>query len=198
MERKFCIWLILQLFIYHPCSQIFSSTTGLSALPDHNTHPVLNFKREWFIPENQPVGEFSSCWSYFLSTCQVRDRQDVTILSLLFIIIVSKSFIFSSLPLFALFQIVNHQSCLLLLLLFSLTTTITGSKVITVRTRDSDRDNVTYGLEAALYQDGSQFFSIDSKSGDVFLKESFEGQVRVERVTYRQTDKQLESKAIMA
>jgi len=56
--------------------------------------------------------------------------------------------------------------------------TTTGSKVITVRTRDDGRDNVTYGLEPALYQDGSHFFKIDPKSGDVFLKESLQGQVR--------------------
>lgn len=59
----------------------------------------------------------------------------------------------------------------------------TGSRIITVRARDDDRDNITYGLEPSLYYDGSAFFSINPRSGDVFLKESLQGKVWKETVT---------------
>ena len=55
--------------------------------------------------------------------------------------------------------------------------------MITVRTRDDDRDNITYGLEKSPYliegfnYDGSPYFSIHQRSGDVFLQKSFVGQV---------------------
>lgn len=70
-----------------------------------NTPPIFDFKRDWTIPENEPV----------------------------------------------------------------------GSRIITVRARDDERDNITYGLEPSLYYDGSAYFSINPRSGDVFLKESLQG-----------------------
>ncbi|RWS16017.1 tyrosine kinase receptor Cad96Ca-like protein [Dinothrombium tinctorium] len=70
-----------------------------------NTPPVFDFKREWLIPENEPV----------------------------------------------------------------------GSRVMTVRTKDEDRDSIVYGIEAGLFLDGSNYFTINPKSGDVFLKESLHG-----------------------
>lgn len=54
-----------------------------------------------------------------------------------------------------------------------------GSRVITVRTRDAERDPITYAIEPAVYLDGSQFFTINARTGDVFLKESLLGKVSV-------------------
>ena len=53
-----------------------------------------------------------------------------------------------------------------------------GTRVITVRTRDLERDSITYGIEPSLFFDGSKFFTINARTGDVFLKESLVGQVR--------------------
>ncbi|UYV70070.1 hypothetical protein LAZ67_7001704 [Cordylochernes scorpioides] len=44
-----------------------------------------------------------------------------------------------------------------------------GSRITTVRTRDADGDTIKYGLEAAPYLDGSEFFTVDSQTGDVRL-----------------------------
>ena len=42
-----------------------------------------------------------------------------------------------------------------------------GTRVATVRTRDQDGDSITYGIEPSLFLDGSQFFAINARSGDV-------------------------------
>ncbi|XP_054156172.1 tyrosine kinase receptor Cad96Ca-like [Oppia nitens] len=84
------------------------STTSGFGFPGfgHNSPPVFDFKREWLIPENEPV----------------------------------------------------------------------GSRVITVRTRDEDRDSIDYSIDKAMFLDGSNYFTINPKNGDVFLKESLLGQ----------------------
>ncbi len=80
--------------------------------------------------------------------------------------------------------------CLFLFLLsffrqhtYTLLVCIAGTRIITVRARDDDRDNITYGLEPSLYYDGSAYFSINPRSGDVFLKESLRGKVWKETCT---------------
>lgn len=57
------------------------------------------------------------------------------------------------------------------------THTCIGTRVITVRTRDQERDSITYGIEPSLFFDGSKFFTINARTGDVFLRESLSGQV---------------------
>lgn len=51
-----------------------------------------------------------------------------------------------------------------------------GSRIITVRTNDDDNDPIEYSIEPALFLDGSNYFRIDKKSGDVFLQSSLAGQ----------------------
>ncbi len=46
-----------------------------------------------------------------------------------------------------------------------------------MRTRDEDRDSIVYSIEKAMFLDGSNYFTINPKNGDVFLKESLLGQV---------------------
>lgn len=91
-------WLTLTLLV---CT----TTSGFS-FPGHNSPPVFDFKREWLIPENEPI----------------------------------------------------------------------GSRIITVRTRDEDRDSIEYSIDKAMFLDGSNYFTINPKNGDVFLKESLLGQ----------------------
>ncbi len=47
-----------------------------------------------------------------------------------------------------------------------------------MRTRDEDRDSIEYSIDKAMFLDGSNYFTINPKNGDVFLKESLLGQVR--------------------
>ncbi|KAM7305515.1 tyrosine kinase receptor Cad96Ca [Ixodes scapularis] len=51
-----------------------------------------------------------------------------------------------------------------------------GSRVMTVRTRDEDQDVIEYGLEPAVFLDGSSYFRINKRSGEVFLTRSLAGQ----------------------
>lgn len=46
-----------------------------------------------------------------------------------------------------------------------------------VRTIDQENDIITYSIEPGKYRDGSKYFRIDEKSGQVFLKQSLIGQV---------------------
>lgn len=64
-----------------------------------------------------------------------------------------------------------------LILLFVLAYLKIGSQITTVRTKDEDKDEIVYGIEPSLFSDGSKFFSINSKTGEVFLKSSVKGQV---------------------
>ncbi|XP_074603538.1 tyrosine kinase receptor Cad96Ca [Brevipalpus obovatus] len=47
-----------------------------------------------------------------------------------------------------------------------------GNRVSLVRARDAEGDQITYSLEPSLFRDGSHLFRINSKSGEVFLKET--------------------------
>lgn len=60
---------------------------------------------------------------------------------------------------------------------FFLSYIITGNRIITVRTRDGERDRITYGIEPALFLDGSKYFTINPRTGEVLLRESLDGQV---------------------
>lgn len=51
-----------------------------------------------------------------------------------------------------------------------------GSRVMTVRTRDEDQDVIEYGIEPAVFLDGSSYFRINKRSGEVFLTRSLAGQ----------------------
>ncbi|XP_067120694.1 tyrosine kinase receptor Cad96Ca [Centruroides vittatus] len=51
-----------------------------------------------------------------------------------------------------------------------------GSRIITVRTNDDDNDPIEYSIEPALFLDGSNYFRIDKKTGDVYLQASLAGQ----------------------
>lgn len=55
-----------------------------------------------------------------------------------------------------------------------------GSRIITVRTKDEEKDTIVYGIEPAVFLDGSNYFTINPNNGDVFLKESLKGQVRTD------------------
>lgn len=78
--------------------------TGYS-FTSQNTPPVFDFKRDWLIPENEPV----------------------------------------------------------------------GSRIATVDTTDDDGDPIEYGIEPAVFLDGSNYFKIDKKSGVVILDNSLRG-----------------------
>lgn len=53
-----------------------------------------------------------------------------------------------------------------------------GSVVARVRAEDAERDSLVFGLEeATLLPDGSEYFSIDSKTGVVYVNKSLEDQV---------------------
>ncbi|XP_035207617.1 tyrosine kinase receptor Cad96Ca-like, partial [Stegodyphus dumicola] len=69
------------------------------AFPGQNTPPVFDMKREWLIPEDEPVGR----------------------------------------------------------------------RVTTVRTHDIEGDPIEYGIESAVFLDGSSYFTIDKKTGEVFV-----------------------------
>ncbi|XP_076318089.1 tyrosine kinase receptor Cad96Ca-like [Tachypleus tridentatus] len=86
-------------------SVVFSAPLG-NGFPGHNSPPVFDLKREWLIPENEPV----------------------------------------------------------------------GSRIITARARDAEKDDIRYGIKPALYLDGSNFFRINKKSGEVFLASPLTGQ----------------------
>lgn len=47
---------------------------------------------------------------------------------------------------------------------------------MTVRTRDEDQDVIEYGIEPAVFLDGSSYFRINKRSGEVFLTRSLAGQ----------------------
>lgn len=47
---------------------------------------------------------------------------------------------------------------------------------MTVRTRDEDQDVIEYGIEPAVFLDGSSYFRINKRSGEVFLSRSLAGQ----------------------
>lgn len=47
---------------------------------------------------------------------------------------------------------------------------------MTVRTRDEDHDVIEYGIEPAVFLDGSSYFRINKRSGEVFLTRSLVGQ----------------------
>lgn len=83
-----------------------SISLGFPAL---NTPPVFDFKREWILTENEPI----------------------------------------------------------------------GGRIVTVRARDSERDPIKYSIEPSPFYDGSKFFTINQRTGDVFLKESLKGQVSI-------------------
>ncbi|KAL3177185.1 hypothetical protein MRX96_009880 [Rhipicephalus microplus] len=51
-----------------------------------------------------------------------------------------------------------------------------GSRVMTVRTRDEDHDVIEYGIEPAVFLDGSSYFRINKRTGEVFLTRSLVGQ----------------------
>lgn len=51
-----------------------------------------------------------------------------------------------------------------------------GSRITTVRTRDNEKDPIEYGIEPAVYVDGSRFFRINKDTGEVHLAESLVGQ----------------------
>lgn len=51
-----------------------------------------------------------------------------------------------------------------------------GSRVMTVRTRDEDQDVIEYGIEPAVFLDGSNYFRINKRTGEVFLTGSLKGQ----------------------
>ena len=53
----------------------------------------------------------------------------------------------------------------------------TGRRVTTVRTRDDEGDPIEFGIEPALFLDGSGYFTINSKSGEVFLASPLNGMV---------------------
>lgn len=47
---------------------------------------------------------------------------------------------------------------------------------MTVRTRDEDQDVIEYGIEPAVFLDGSSYFRINKRTGEVFLTRSLAGQ----------------------
>ena len=47
-----------------------------------------------------------------------------------------------------------------------------------VRTIDKEKDIITYGIDPAHWNDGSKYFRIDEKTGQIFVRESLAGQVR--------------------
>ncbi|XP_077504411.1 tyrosine kinase receptor Cad96Ca [Amblyomma americanum] len=47
---------------------------------------------------------------------------------------------------------------------------------MTVRTRDEDHDVIEYGIEPAVFLDGSSYFRINKRTGEVFLSRSLAGQ----------------------
>ncbi|KAH7978691.1 hypothetical protein HPB49_006361 [Dermacentor silvarum] len=49
---------------------------------------------------------------------------------------------------------------------------------MTVRTRDEDHDVIEYGIEPAVFLDGSSYFRINKRSGEVFLTRSLVGQAQ--------------------
>lgn len=49
-----------------------------------------------------------------------------------------------------------------------------------MQTIDQDNDIITYSIEPAKFRDGSKYFRIDERSGDIFVKESLQGQVSVQ------------------
>lgn len=50
--------------------------------------------------------------------------------------------------------------------------------VTMVRTIDKEKDIITYGIDPAHWNDGSKYFRIDEKTGQIFVRESLAGQVR--------------------
>lgn len=63
---------------------------------------------------------------------------------------------------------------------------ILGNRVTTVHTIDQDNDIITYSIEAAKFRDGSKYFRIDEKTGDIFVKESLKGQVSLPLLLFSQ------------
>ncbi|GFS49491.1 tyrosine kinase receptor Cad96Ca [Nephila pilipes] len=50
-----------------------------------------------------------------------------------------------------------------------------GRRVTTVRTRDDEGDPIEYGIEPAVFLDGSSYFSIDKKTGKVVVARPLTG-----------------------
>lgn len=46
-----------------------------------------------------------------------------------------------------------------------------------MRARDAEGDDISYAIESSLYRDGSNLFTINGKTGEVFLKQSLAGKV---------------------
>ncbi|CAL1260865.1 unnamed protein product [Larinioides sclopetarius] len=86
-------------------SILFTLCSSGSAFLGPNTPPVFDMKREWIIPEDEPVGR----------------------------------------------------------------------RVTTVRTRDDEGDPIEYGIEPAVFLDGSSYFTIDKKMGKVFVERPLTG-----------------------
>ncbi|XP_027196302.2 tyrosine kinase receptor Cad96Ca-like [Dermatophagoides pteronyssinus] len=51
-----------------------------------------------------------------------------------------------------------------------------GQMVTMVRTIDKEKDIITYGIDPAHWNDGSKYFRIDEKTGQIFVRESLAGQ----------------------
>ncbi|XP_076368276.1 LOW QUALITY PROTEIN: tyrosine kinase receptor Cad96Ca-like [Tachypleus tridentatus] len=51
-----------------------------------------------------------------------------------------------------------------------------GSRITTVRVRDDEKDDIEYGIKPAVYLDGSSFFRINKRTGDVFLASPVTGE----------------------
>ncbi|GIY16304.1 tyrosine kinase receptor Cad96Ca [Caerostris extrusa] len=52
---------------------------------------------------------------------------------------------------------------------------LSGAGVTTVRTRDDEGDPIEYGIEPAVFLDGSSYFTIDKKTGKVFVERPLTG-----------------------
>ncbi|GFY63864.1 tyrosine kinase receptor Cad96Ca [Trichonephila inaurata madagascariensis] len=52
-------------------------------------------------------------------------------------------------------------------------------RVTTVRTRDDEGDPIEYGIEPAVFLDGSSYFSIDKKTGKVMVERPLTGLVSI-------------------
>ncbi|XP_054707143.1 tyrosine kinase receptor Cad96Ca-like [Uloborus diversus] len=92
--------------LYLTTSVVLSLWSSGLCFSGQNTPPVFDMKREWLIPEDEPIGR----------------------------------------------------------------------RVTTVRTRDDENDPIEYGMEPAVFLDGSSYFTIDKNTGEVFVASSLSGQ----------------------
>ncbi|KAF8765115.1 Tyrosine kinase receptor Cad96Ca like protein [Argiope bruennichi] len=99
-----------RMMLYLAASILFTLCSSGSSFLGQNTPPVFDMKREWIIPEDEPVGR----------------------------------------------------------------------RVTTVRTRDDEGDPIEYGIEPAVFLDGSSYFTIEKKTGKVFVERPLTGLAKIE------------------